>query len=100
MICSQEDKPGTHISPRNIAEELKISHSSVCRIVREKGIKQFKRLKTMQMNDSTRKRRIERASNLLEKFQKNPRMIERAVFQDESDFPLQIPLNNQNDRVY
>ena len=28
MICSQEDEPGTHISPRNIAEELNISHSN------------------------------------------------------------------------
>jgi len=37
MICSQEDEPGTHVSPRSIAEELEISHSSVCRIVREKG---------------------------------------------------------------
>ena len=26
--------------------------------------------------------------------------IERAVFQDESDFPLQIPINIQNDCVY
>ena len=25
---------------------------------------------------------------------------ERAVFQDESDFPLQIPISSQNDRVY
>ena len=34
MICSQEEDPGTHVTPRNIAKELKISHSSVCRIVR------------------------------------------------------------------
>ena len=27
-------------------------------------------------------------------------MIERAVFQDESPFPLQIPINKQNNRVY
>ena len=27
-------------------------------------------------------------------------MIERTVFQDESDFPLQIPTNTQNNRVY
>ena len=27
-------------------------------------------------------------------------MIEHAVFQDESDFPLQIPINSQNDSVY
>jgi len=52
------------------------------------------------MNDATRNRRIQRANFLLEKFQKNPRMIERAVFQDESDFRLQVPLNIQNNRVY
>ena len=27
-------------------------------------------------------------------------MIERAIIQDECDFPLQVPLNNQNNRVY
>ena len=100
LICSQEDAPGTHLSPRNIAEELEISHSSVCRIFREKKINQFKRVKTPQMNDATRNRRIQRAKFLLEKFQTNPRMIERAVFQDEGDFPLQVPLNIQNNRVY
>ena len=30
----------------------------------------------------------------------NPRMIGHAVFQGESDFPQQIPINNQNDHVY
>ena len=35
-----------------------------------------------------------RAGCLLEKFETNPRMIERAVFQDESDFPLEIPMNS------
>ena len=54
LICSQEDAPGTHLSPRNIAEELEISHSSVCRIFREKKINQFKRVKTPKMNDATR----------------------------------------------
>ena len=41
MILSQEEKLGTHFTPRNIAEELSISHSSVCMIVREKNFKQF-----------------------------------------------------------
>ena len=100
LICSQEEQPGTHLSPRNIAQELNVSHSSVCRMVKRKGIKQFKRIKTPQMNEGTRTRRVERATGLLEKFEKNPRIIERAVFQDESDFPLEIPLNSQNDRVY
>jgi len=100
MICSQEEEPGTHASPREIARELEISHSSVRRIVEDKGYNQFKRLKTPQMNDATRNRRVDRAVSLHEKFAKNPRMIERTIFQDESDFPLQVPLNSQNDRVY
>jgi len=100
LICSQENEPGSHIHPRDIAKKLSISHSSVRRIIKAKNINQFKRLKTPCMNDNTRKRRVERASNLLEQFEKKPRMIERAVFQDESDFPLQIPINCQNNRVY
>ena len=53
------------------------------------------------MNDATRKRVVERADIfLLEKFEANPPLIEHAVFQDESDFPLQIPVNSRNDRVY
>ena len=39
------------------------------------------------MNDGTRKRRVDRATELLEKFRKNPRMVERVVFQHERDFP-------------
>ena len=37
---------------------------------------------------------------LIEKFSKNPRMIEKTVWQDEKDFPLHVPVNCQNDRVY
>ena len=59
---------------------------------KKKGIKQFKRLKTPYTNDATRKRRVEGTGCLLEKFETNPRMIEFAVFQGESDFPLKIPV--------
>ena len=38
LICSQEDASETHLSPRNIVEELEITHSSVCRIFREKKL--------------------------------------------------------------
>ena len=57
-------------------------------------------MKTPSMSDGTRKRRVNRASELLEKFRKNPRMVERAVFQHECDFPLQVQVNSQNNRVY
>lgn len=52
------------------------------------------------MNDATRIRPVERVSVLLEKFKKNLRITECAVFQNKSGFPLQIPMNDQNDRVY
>ena len=80
MICSQEYHPETLVLPKGIAEKLKISQSSVRRRIKRKG--------------------TERAGCLLEKFKSNPRMIERAIFQDESDFLLQFPINIQNNRVY
>ena len=46
LICSQEESPGTHSSPRNIADELNISHTWVRRMVKRKGMKAFKRVKT------------------------------------------------------
>lgn len=52
------------------------------------------------MNGATRARRGKRASASLEKFEKNPRMTECAVFQDKSGFLLQIPVNSQNNCVY
>ena len=55
------------------------------------------------MNDATKKKkkkRVERASCLLEKFETNLPMIEHGVFQDESDFTLQIPINSENEHVY
>ena len=69
-------------------------------MIKRSKINQFKRVKTPQMDDGARERRVNRASALVQKFGKNVRMIERAVFQDESDFPLQIPMNSQNNRVY
>ena len=67
-------------------------------------LKQIKQVSNIIIKKDTRhikygKRRVERAGYLLEKFETNPRMIERAVYQDESDFPLQIPINSQNDCV-
>ena len=52
------------------------------------------------MNDKCRNRRHTRAIALVEKFERNTRMIEKTVWQDEKDFTLGAPLYLQNDRVY
>ena len=38
MICSQEDNPGSHVKPRDIADSLQISHTSVRRLIKRKNI--------------------------------------------------------------
>ena len=38
------------------------------------------------MNDGARKRRVDRASELLEEFRKNPCLVQCVVFQHERDF--------------
>ena len=99
LICSQEE-PGSHTRPQTIADDLGVSYTSVQRMVKRSKINNFKRVQTPQMDDGARGRRVNRAVGLSKKFGKNPRMIERAVFKDESDFPLQIQMNKQNNRVY
>ena len=57
----QEDKPHSHLTPRQIEESEGISRSSVVCIVKNKEINNFKRSKTPAMNEGTRKRCVERA---------------------------------------
>ena len=45
------------------------------------------------MNDGCRNRRYARAIALAEKFERNSRMVEKTVWQDEKDFTLDVPLN-------
>ena len=64
---------------------------------KRKGVKQFNPLKTTYLNDVTQKRS---AGGVLEIFETNQQMIEHALVENENDFPLQIPINSQNDCVY
>ena len=51
LICSQEESPGSHMSPREIKKHTDISCSSVRRMLKRKGLKQFKCLTTQQMSE-------------------------------------------------
>ena len=52
------------------------------------------------MNNGTRDRRTIRSRNLSERFNRNPRLVEKFAYQDEKDFTLEVPTNTQNNRVY
>ena len=43
LFCSQEDNPESHLSPREIEKHTGISRSSVRKMVKSKGLRQFKR---------------------------------------------------------
>ena len=75
LICSLEENPGSHKSPRKTEKHTGISRSSVRRMVKRKGLKQFKRLKTQRISEGTRERRTERAGALAERIGMNSRNI-------------------------
>ena len=87
------------MSPREIERHTGIKRSSIVRMVKKNGWKQYKRIKTPRMSEGTKKRRTERAGALTEKFS-NKRSVEKYVWQDEKDFTLEVPLNHQHSRVY
>ena len=95
LICSQEEKPGSHMSPREIEKHTGISRSSIRRMVKKKGLRQFKRLKTPRMSGATKERRTERAGTLAERFGRDSRIVERLVWQDEKDFTLEVRLTRK-----
>ena len=100
LICSQEDFPVAHKSPREIARNVDINRSSARRFVKRRKINQYKRMEIAHMNNGTRERRAIRSGNLAERFDRNPRLVEKFAYQDEKYFTLEVPTNIQNNRVY
>ena len=58
FICSQEENPGTHLLPREIEKATGISPTSLGSMVKRRGLKQFKRVKTPRIS-ATQQRRTE-----------------------------------------
>ena len=57
-------------------------------MIKRKNFRQFRRVKTPEMNDGCRNRSYARATALAEKFERNTRMTEKAVWQDEKGFTV------------
>ena len=55
LICSQDESPETHMSPREIERHTGIKISSILRMVKKNGWKQYKRIKTPRMSEGTKK---------------------------------------------
>lgn len=100
LICSQDDKPHSHKSPREIQRVTGISHSSIQRIVKKDlALNQYKRIAGQQLNNDCKIKRLQRSQQLLQRFPTG-RSVRSLWFTDEKTFTVETPLNSQNDRVY
>ena len=61
-------------------------------------LKSVKKVKTPQVKEDARERRRERYEELLNLYDREA--VKLMCFEDEKNFPLQLPSNSQNDRIY
>jgi len=99
LICSQEDKPGTSKSSRQVATQLNISASSVRRIAKlDLKLSAFRRVSAQVLSDTVKGKRLARSKALLKRL--TVERTKRVFFTDEKIFYLNPPVNHQNDRVW
>jgi transposase len=100
LICSQENRPHMHKSPREIERETGISRSSVRRIAkRDLSLTTYKRVVAQKLNENCKIKRLQRCQQLLQRFP-NERSVRGIWFTDEKMFTVATPINSQNDRFY
>lgn len=99
LIQSQESKPGTHSSMRQIARETGMSIFAVHTIVhKDLKLKCLKKRRAQELTDANKLRRLTCCRALLRKFP--PHQIPFIWFTDEKVFTVAAPRNPQNDRLY
>ena len=98
-ILSQENNPGSHRTPRQIAKELSLSRSSIRRIVkRDLNLNVFKRIHGQKLTAIHEQKRVAACKRMLRII--TPDKLNRTFFSDEKKFTVEPPHNSQNDRVY
>ena len=99
LVLSQEDRPQTHRTQRQIARELDISLSSVNEIVKKDlRLKCFKKRRATELTEANKQARLQRSNQLLRRY---PACLVNFIwFTDEKLFTVAAPSNSQNDRVY
>jgi len=99
LVLSQDDKPQTRRSARQISRELNIPRTTVMRIIRnDLRLKCLKRRRAQELTAANRQARLVRAKQLLQRFSVSD--VSFIFFTDEKIFTVAAPSNTQNDRVY
>lgn len=99
LAMSQEDKPGTHRSVRQISHELSVPRSSVHNMIRKDlRLKCLKKERAQELTPANKMARCDRARRLLQKYPEH--IVDFIWFSDEKLFTIAAPSNAQNDRLY
>lgn len=99
LILSQDDKPQTHRTQRQISRELNISQTSVNRIVKlDLHLECLKKRKAQELTEANMQARLQRSRLLLRRYPAS--MVNFIWFTDEKIFTVATPSNPQNDRLY
>lgn len=99
LICSQEGRPGSSKSTREVARAVGISAASVRRIAkRDLSLVCFKRTQAQVITEGTMQKRLRRCKALLKRL--TLQKAKRVFFTDEKVFYLSPPINTQNNRVW
>jgi hypothetical protein len=93
LICSQEGRPGTHRSTREIAADVGICQSSVMQIAKKDLVlTSFKRIPGQVLNAATKLKRLVRCKQLLRRF--SVQRSKKILFTDEKVFYLDPPTSH------
>jgi AraC-like DNA-binding protein len=99
LVQSQDDKPQTHLSVRQISAETGIHRSSVSRIIhKDLTLKCLKKRRAQELTVANQHVRFQRAKRLLQLYKED--QVNFIWFTDEKIFTVASPKNPQNDRVY
>jgi inhibitor of nuclear factor kappa-B kinase subunit alpha len=99
LVLSQEDKPGTHRTIREMARETGISKSSVHVVVhKDLKLKCLKKKRAQELTEANKLTRLVRSQQLLRQYPQH--QVDFIWFTDEKLFTVSSPNNPQNDRLY
>ena len=88
-----------HHSQRQIAAQLNISKGAVFNILKESGLRCYRRIKCQGLTQHHKEQRETKAMAMVDRFEEEDEW-KSVWFSDESSFMLRAPMNRQNERIY
>lgn len=86
----------THTSVRAGAAVMEISPSSFYRAAKETGFRPFRPYTVINLSDDDFDRRVEFCTTFLDMIRQNPRLLDKIIWSDESNFRLNGVINRHN----